>query len=103
MRRPSPSGFGRVVVFFCLMDRQFPCPIRAKTERRIHWFTIKRRVRRSPSRGLEASFLSRVERSSTWGFAVMREKGQGEVSLLRQLWDILRPSDILLTDCLMSK
>jgi hypothetical protein len=29
-------------------------------------------------------------------------KGQGEVSLLRQLWDILRPGDILLTDCLMS-
>jgi hypothetical protein len=29
-------------------------------------------------------------------------KGQGEVSLLRQLWDILRPGDVLLTDCLMS-
>lgn len=29
-------------------------------------------------------------------------KGQGEVSLLRQLWNILRPGDVLLTDCLMS-
>lgn len=29
-------------------------------------------------------------------------KGQGEVSLLRQLWDILHPGDILLTDCLMA-
>ena len=29
-------------------------------------------------------------------------KGQGEVSLLRQLWDLLRPGDVLLTDCLMS-
>jgi DDE family transposase len=29
-------------------------------------------------------------------------KGQGEVSLLRQLWDILRPGDVLLTDCLLS-
>jgi Transposase DDE domain len=29
-------------------------------------------------------------------------KGQGEVSLLRQLWDILRPGEVLLTDCLMS-
>ena len=29
-------------------------------------------------------------------------KGQGEVSLLRQLWDILRPGDILLTDCLLA-
>jgi hypothetical protein len=29
-------------------------------------------------------------------------KGQGEVSLLRQLWDVLRPGDVLLTDCLMS-
>jgi hypothetical protein len=29
-------------------------------------------------------------------------KGQGEVSLLRQLWDILRPGNVLLTDCLMS-
>ena len=25
-------------------------------------------------------------------------KGQGEVSLLRKLWDMLRPSDLLLTD-----
>lgn len=29
-------------------------------------------------------------------------KGQGEVSLLRQLWDLFRPSDVLLTDCLLS-
>jgi len=29
-------------------------------------------------------------------------KGQGEVSLLRKLWDILRPGDVLLTDCLLA-
>jgi len=29
-------------------------------------------------------------------------KGQGEVSLLRTLWDILCPGDILLTDCLLA-
>ncbi|HUQ68901.1 MAG TPA: IS4 family transposase [Planctomycetaceae bacterium] len=29
-------------------------------------------------------------------------KGQGEVSLLRKLWDVLRPGDILLTDCLLA-
>jgi hypothetical protein len=29
-------------------------------------------------------------------------KGQGEVSLLRRLWDVLRPADVLLTDCLMA-
>lgn len=29
-------------------------------------------------------------------------KGQGEVSLLRQLWDLFRPGDVLLTDCLLS-
>jgi hypothetical protein len=28
-------------------------------------------------------------------------KGQGEVSLLRKLWNTLRPGDVLLTDCLM--
>jgi hypothetical protein len=29
-------------------------------------------------------------------------KGQGEVSLLRKLWDLLRPGDVLLTDRLMA-
>jgi hypothetical protein len=29
-------------------------------------------------------------------------KGQGEVSLLRRLWDALRPGDLLLTDALMA-
>src|SRR5712691_9662546 len=29
-------------------------------------------------------------------------KGQGEVSLLRSLWGILRPRDVLLTDCLLA-
>jgi hypothetical protein len=29
-------------------------------------------------------------------------KGQGEVSLLRTLWDVLRPQDILLTDALLA-
>src|SRR5207302_3144967 len=29
-------------------------------------------------------------------------KGQGEVSLLRQLWDVLCPGDVLLTDRLMA-
>lgn len=29
-------------------------------------------------------------------------KGQGELSLLRELWDLLRPGDVLLTDSLMS-
>jgi hypothetical protein len=29
-------------------------------------------------------------------------KDQGEVSLLRRLWDVLKPGDVLLTDCLMS-
>lgn len=29
-------------------------------------------------------------------------KGQGEVSLLRKLWDVLRPGDVLLTDRLMA-
>src|SRR5437763_3604298 len=29
-------------------------------------------------------------------------KGQGEVSLLRTLWDVLRPRDILLTDALLA-
>jgi Transposase DDE domain len=29
-------------------------------------------------------------------------KGQGEVSLLRQLWDVICPGEVLLTDCLMA-
>jgi len=28
-------------------------------------------------------------------------KGQGELSLLRKLWDLFRPGDVVLTDCLM--
>jgi hypothetical protein len=36
------------------------------------------------------------------GFCRYAGKGQGEVSLLRQLWDILRPGNVLLADSLMS-
>jgi hypothetical protein len=36
------------------------------------------------------------------GFARYAGKGQGELSLLRKLWDTLSPGDILLTDALMS-
>src|SRR5215468_6773094 len=36
------------------------------------------------------------------GFCRYAGKGQGEVSLLRQLWDVLRPGDILLADRLIA-
>jgi hypothetical protein len=36
------------------------------------------------------------------GFCQYAGKGQGEVSLLRRLWDVLRPGDILLTDALLA-
>src|SRR6516225_9521388 len=36
------------------------------------------------------------------GFCRYAGKGQGEVSLLRRLWDVLRPGDVLLGDCLMA-
>lgn len=36
------------------------------------------------------------------GFCRYAGKGQGESSLLRRLWDILHPGDVLLTDCLLS-
>ena len=36
------------------------------------------------------------------GFCQYAGKGQGEVSLLRRLWDVLRPGDVLLADSLMS-
>jgi len=36
------------------------------------------------------------------GFCRYAGKGQGEVSLLRRLWDVLRPGDVLLADRLMA-
>jgi hypothetical protein len=36
------------------------------------------------------------------GFCRYAGKGQGEVSLLRRMWDILRPGDLLLADSLLS-
>ncbi len=36
------------------------------------------------------------------GFCRYAGKGQGEVSLLRRLWDVLDPRDVLLADCLMA-
>ena len=36
------------------------------------------------------------------GFCRYAGKGQGEVSLLRRLWDVLRPGDVLLADSLLS-
>src|SRR5213083_471334 len=42
----------------------------------------------------------RWQRSTEFGRTAF--KGQGEVSLLRQLWDVLHPGDVLLTDRLMA-
>ncbi len=36
------------------------------------------------------------------GFCRYAGKGQGEVSLLRRMWDFLRPGDVILADCLMA-
>ncbi len=36
------------------------------------------------------------------GFCQYAGKGQGEVSLLRRLWHVLHPGDVLLADCLMA-
>jgi hypothetical protein len=36
------------------------------------------------------------------GFRRYAGKGQGEASLLRELWEVLCPGDVLLTDCLLS-
>src|SRR5204862_3211737 len=36
------------------------------------------------------------------GFCRYAGKGQGEVNLLRRLWDVLRPGEVLLADCLMA-
>ena len=36
------------------------------------------------------------------GFCQYAGKGQGEVSLLRRLWDVLLPGEVLLADSLMS-
>ncbi len=36
------------------------------------------------------------------GFCQYAGKGQGEVSLLRRLWDVLRPGDVLLGDRLLA-
>lgn len=36
------------------------------------------------------------------GFCRYAGRGQGEVSLLRKLWNVLRPRDVLLTDCLLA-
>jgi len=36
------------------------------------------------------------------GFCRYAGKGQGEISLLRRMWDLLRPGDVLLTDSLLS-
>src|SRR6516225_4397971 len=36
------------------------------------------------------------------GFCQYAGKGQGEVSLLRRLWDVLRPGDVLLADSLIA-
>ena len=36
------------------------------------------------------------------GFCRYAGKGQGEVSLLRRMWNILHPGDVILADSLMS-
>ena len=99
--RSSAAGYGKAGVSTCLTARQLRCQTHRKTNKRIRKSTIKDRASASRSRGSAPSLLCLVGPSKSRDSADAG-KGQGEVSLLRRLWGVLHPGDVLLTDCLMA-
>src|SRR5262249_15325817 len=100
--RPTDAGCGRAAASASSTARRSRCPTRRRTDESTPWSTTRRPGRTSPSRGSGRSSRCRAARSSTWGPAATPARARGEVSLLRRLWDVLRPGDVLLGDRPMS-
>src|SRR5262249_10349479 len=95
---PSGNGCGRGGVCTCSTAPRSRCPTRRRT---------RRSVRTGRTRGAGLGFpIARIGALISLacgavvnlGFCRYAGKGQGEVSLLRQLWDVLTTGDVLVAD-----
>ena len=95
---PKSGGFGNVAAFWPTMVRPSRCPILRRTNRLI------RNLRNSkPGVGFPlarmAAFFS-LSCGAVLDLAICSYSGKGhsELGMLRKLWDLLRPGDIMLAD-----
>ena len=96
------DGSGRAAASASSTARRSPCPTPRRTAASTRWPTT-----RSPGTSFAPARIGAIISLSCGaildlGVCRYAGKGQGEVSLLRQLWDVLRPGDVLLGDRLMS-
>ena len=97
----DPRGFGNGAASTYSMDRRCRCRIRRRTSA-----LIRNPIRRSPAwafpwHASRRSSLSPVVRFLTLAICRYAGKGQSELAMLRTLWDMFRPGDVLLADRLM--
>lgn len=84
-----------------MTGRLYPCPIRPRTNKSTRKSTIKSRAWVFPWRASRPSSHSLVERFLIWAYAVTPGKGQSDLGMLRTLWNLFRPGDVILADRLM--
>ena len=96
------SGCGKDVVFTCSMGRRSRCPTTPQNQEAYPQVDTQK-----PGLGFPIARIGAITSLSCGaildlGFCRYAGKGQGEVSLLRQMWGFFRPDDVLLTDRLLS-
>ena len=95
------SGCGNPAAFTSMTDRRSRCPIRRRTSA-----LIRNPTRRNPawaflSHESRPSSRSPVGRFLISGICRYAGKGQSELGMLRTLWNLFRPGDVMLADRLM--
>ena len=101
-RGSTGGGSGRAAASACSTARRSPCPTRRRTARE-----YPLAYNQVPGTNFALARIGAIISLSCGaildlGICRYAGKGQGEVSLLRRLWDVLRPGDVLLGDRLMS-
>ena len=100
-RASTRSGFGKHAASTSTTDRRSRCPIRRRTSARTRNPTTQKPGLGFPLARIAAVFSLACGAVLDVGICRYAGKGQSELGMLRTLWNLFRPGDVMLADRLM--